>query len=103
MANKKGSFDEVEKLLQEIGGKIEELIAKGAELGGEAKGEVERKIEELRQNKESIHQEFKNRRGDFEKKYDEKKVSASPFFKKSGGHFKDGINELLQGFKAIFK
>ncbi len=103
MANKKASFDEVEKLLQEIGGKIEELIAKGAELGGEAKMDIEKKIEELRHNKESLHKEFERRRNDFEKKFDQKKGSSSPLFKKSGKHFKDGFNELIQGFKAIFK
>ncbi|WP_200975780.1 hypothetical protein [Echinicola sp. 20G] len=102
MTTKKSSFEEVENLLQEIGHKIEELIAKGAEAGGEAKVEVEKKVKELRKDKESLEKEFTKRRKDFEEKYQSRKESISPMLEKSKEHFKAGLKELSDAIKTLF-
>ena len=98
----KNSFEEVEKLLQEIGGKIEELIAKAAEASGDAKIEIEKKIKELRIKKEAMEKEFHKRRASFEKSYDEKFKSAEPEFKKSRDHLFSAIHHLVQAIKSVF-
>ena len=42
MEAKKSGFEEVESILRDIGTKIEELIEKGTQAGGEAKVEIDR-------------------------------------------------------------
>ncbi|GAB3648200.1 hypothetical protein GCM10028791_11530 [Echinicola sediminis] len=98
----KSSFEEVEHLLQEIGHKIEELITKGAELGGEAKVEVEKKVEELKKDKVTLEKEFSKRRKDFEEKYQSRKETISPMLEKSKEHFKAGLKELTEAVRTLF-
>jgi len=98
----KSSFEEVENLLQEIGHKIEELITKGAELGGEAKVEVEKKVEELKSDKASLEKEFAKRRKDFEERYQSRKETISPMLERSKEHFKAGLKELSEAIKNLF-
>lgn len=102
MTKSKNSFEEVEKLLQEIGTKIEELIAKAAEASGEAKIEIEKKIKELRKNKDAMEKEFYKRKASFEKSFDENFKSAEPEFKKSGEHLISAIHHLVQAVKSVF-
>ena len=47
MTKKKSTTEDIEEVLQEIGGKIEELVKKGAEAGSEVKEEIEQKINQL--------------------------------------------------------
>ncbi len=101
MATKNTSFEEVEKLLQEIGHKIEELITKGAEMSGDAKVEVEKKVEELKKDRSSIEKEFQKRKKEFEEKYHSKRASVSPMLEKSKEHFLAGLKELTGAFKTL--
>ncbi|QDH79109.1 hypothetical protein FKX85_08700 [Echinicola soli] len=103
MATKNTSFDEVEKLLQEIGHKIEELITKGAQMSGDAKVEVESKVEALKKDKSSIEKEFHRRKKEFEEEYNSKKASVSPMLEKSKAHFLAGLKELTQAVKTLIK
>lgn len=103
MSTKNTSFDEVEKLLQEIGSKIEELIAKGAEMGGEAKVEVEKKVEALKKDRDALEKEYFKRKAEFKQQYDSRKESISPLLEKSKEHFKAGIKELSDAIKLLFR
>ncbi|WP_186757675.1 hypothetical protein [Echinicola salinicaeni] len=98
----KSSFEEVENLLQEIGHKIEELITKGAEVSGEAKVEVEKKVKELKKDKASLEKEFNNRRQELEEKYASQKKTIQPMLEKSKEHFKAGLKELSTAIKTLF-
>lgn len=99
-ANK--SFDEVEKLLQEVGAKIEELIAKAAEATGDVKIDIENKIRDLKSKKDLTEKEYHKKRSTFDKSTREKFKSAEPDFQKSKDHFSNAIHHLVQGFKSIF-
>jgi len=98
----KSSFEEVEKLLQEIGAKIEELIAKAAEASGDAKIEIEKKIKELRNKRDVMEKEFYKRKASFERSYDEKFKSAEPEFIKSRDHLFSAVHHLVQAVKSVF-
>ena len=98
----KNSFEEVEKLLQEVGAKIEELIAKAAEASGDAKIEIEKKIKDLKNNKDAMEREFHKRKVSFEKSYDEKFKSAEPEFIKSRDHLFSAAHHLVQAIKSVF-
>ncbi|AGA78054.1 hypothetical protein [Echinicola vietnamensis] len=101
MGTNNTSFDEVEKLLQEIGHKIEELIAKGAEMSGEAKVEVEKKVETLKKDKFSIEKEFYKRKQAFEEKYHSKRATVSPLLEQSKTHFHAGLKALSDAVKNL--
>ncbi|WP_035074185.1 hypothetical protein [Anditalea andensis] len=98
----KNSFEEVEKLLQEVGAKIEELIAKAAEATGEAQIEIEKKIKDLNLNKESLEKEFQKRKQSFEKSYNENFKNAEPDFLKSRDHVVLAFHHLVQAVKSVF-
>jgi len=98
----KNSFEEVEKLLQEVGAKIEELIAKAAEASGDARVEIEKKIKELKINKEAMEREFHKRKASFEKSYGEKFKTAEPEFIKSRDHLFSAFHHLIQAVKSVF-
>ena len=59
MEAKKTGFEEVESILRDIGTKIEELIEKGTQAGGEAKVEIEKKIDDLKEKRTTLEAEFK--------------------------------------------
>ncbi|AWW31341.1 hypothetical protein DN752_15095 [Echinicola strongylocentroti] len=103
MATNNTSFAEVEKLLQEIGHKIEELVEKGAEMSGEAKVEVEKKVKDLKKDKASIEREFAKRKKEFEENYRSRKESISPMLEKSKEHFLAGIKELTDVIKTLIR
>ncbi len=103
MTTKKGAFEEVESLLQDIGTKIEELIANGAEASGEAKVEIEKKIKELKKKKDSLENDFEKKKKEFEDKYNSKKKDVGPILEKSKNHFIDGFKDLLEAIKAVLK
>lgn len=101
MAEKKTGFEEVEALLQDIGTKIEELIEKGKEAGGEAKDDIEEKIKDLREKRTTIEDEFQKGKEKVQKLYKEKKGEMEPSLSASLEHFKDGFKELMEGVKKL--
>lgn len=101
MAEKKTGFEEVEALLQDIGTKIEELIEKGKEAGGEAKDDIEEKIKDLREKRTTIEDEFQKGKEKVQKLYEEKKEEMEPSLSASLEHFKDGFKELMEGVKKL--
>lgn len=101
MSDKKSGFDEVESLLQEIGTKIEELIEKGKEAGGEVKEDIEKKIKDLKEEKTTLEKEFKKGKAKVEKLYQEKKEEYEPTLNESVAHFKEGFKQILEGIKTL--
>ncbi|PRY89145.1 hypothetical protein [Mongoliibacter ruber] len=101
MSDKKSGFDEVESLLQEIGAKIEELIEKGKEAGGEVKEDIENKINDLRDEKTTLEKEFKKGKAKVEKLYKEKKEEYEPQLSESAVHFKEGFKQILEGIRTL--
>jgi len=103
MEKKNTGFDEIEKMLQEVGNKIETLIEKGTKATGEASEEIEKKIKDLRQNKEKLEKEFKEKKAKFEEKYQSKSSNAKPFLEDSIAHFKQGIKSLVHAINEMLK
>jgi phage host-nuclease inhibitor protein Gam len=103
MDKKSTGFEEIEKMLQEVGSKIEVLIEKGTKATGEASEEVEKKIKDLRRNKEKLEKEFKEKKAKFEEKYQSNSSSAKPFLEDSLDHFKQGIKSLLHAISELMK
>ncbi len=103
MAKKSSGFEEIEKMLQEIGGKIETLIEKGSQATGEASEEIEKKIQELRKNKEKLEKELKTKKTQFEKKFKGRKKYVQPKLKESFEHFSNGIKSLIAAINELFK
>lgn len=103
MANKKSAFDEIEKMLQDIGSKIEVLIEKGAEATGEARDEFEKKIQDLKKNRDKLEKELNDKRSHFEKKYKNKQKDVAPKLQESLKHFKDGFTSLIEAINNLFK
>ncbi len=102
MTEKKKGFEEVESLLKDIGGKIEELIEKGAEASGEAKIEIEKKIKELKDKKTTLEKEFRKGKAKVEKAYLEKKEEMEPTLSRASVHFKIALKQLADAFKILF-
>ncbi len=101
MATKNKAVEEVEKLLQDIGARIEELIVKGKEASGEAKKEIDNKVGELKKKKRNLEKDFLNKKIDLDQKYKSKKKEMTPKLEKSKVHFKEAFNQLMQGLKAL--
>lgn len=84
------SKGKVENLLTELGRKIDHLIEEAKEASGDVREEVDQKIEELKQRKDKLEdefQEFKN-----QERWQEAKV-----------HFASAANELKQAVEKVFK
>ncbi|EPR65825.1 hypothetical protein [Cyclobacterium qasimii] len=103
MEKKSSGFDEIEKMLQEVGSKIETLIQKGTKATGEASEEIEKKIKDLHLNKEKLEKEFKDKKSKFEDKYQNKSSSAKPFLDDSISHFKQGVKSLVHAINEMLK
>ena len=58
MATQNNAFKEVEKLLQNIGEKIEELIAAGKGASADAQEEIQKRVEELKKKREELENDF---------------------------------------------
>lgn len=101
MSEKKTGFEEVEAILQDIGTKIEELIEKGKEVGGEAKVEIEKKVKDLKEKRTTLEDEFQKGREKVEKLYYEKKEEMEPNLSASAEHFKEGFKEILEGVRKL--
>ncbi|MFC4873860.1 hypothetical protein [Negadavirga shengliensis] len=103
MAKKKSAFDEIEKMLQDIGSKIEILIEKGAQATGEARDEIEEKIQELKKNKEKLEKDLKEKKKQFENKYKGRRKDVEPKLQESLQHFKEGFSALIAAINNLFK
>ena len=103
MEKKSTGFEEIEKMLQEVGSKIETLIQKGTKATGEASEEIEKKIKDLHINKEKLEKEFKEKKAKFEEKYQSKSSTAKPFLEDSIAHFKQGVKSLVHAINEMLK
>ena len=103
MEKKSSGFDEIEKMLQEVGSKIETLIQKGTKATGEASEEIEKKIKDLHINKEKLEKEFHEKKSKFEEKYQSKSSTAKPFLDDSIAHFKQGVKSLVNALNEMLK
>lgn len=102
MDRKSKAVEEVEKLLQDIGAKIDELIEKGKEVSGEAKREIDQRIADLKDKKENLERDFYTRKRDLDEKLRQKKKEMDPKFKRSGAHFKEAFRQLNEAIKVLF-
>ncbi|NHE59110.1 hypothetical protein [Cyclobacterium plantarum] len=103
MEKKKSGFEEIEKMLQEIGSKIEVLIEKGTKATGEASEEIEKKIKELRKNKEKLEKELHEKKAKFEEKYKSNRGNAKPFLEESFFHLKQSVRSLINAINELLK
>lgn len=103
MEKKNSGFDEIEKMLQEIGSKIEVLIEKGTKATGEASEEIEKKIKELHKSKEKLEKELHEKKARFEEKYKGNKGNAKPFLEESFFHLKQSVRSFVNAINELFK
>lgn len=102
MENNKSTTQEIEEVLLEIGGKIEELIRKGAEAGADVKEEIEKKIKDLKENKTSLEEELQKGKELLEREFKEKRDQFEPKLEESKGFAKEGLRQFGLALKAIF-
>src|SRR5690606_11325219 len=102
MANKNRPLEEVEKLLKDIGEKIDELIEKGKKISGEAGDEIDKKINDLKNNQWDLEQDLQEMKTRFGQRFHEEKKSMEPKLKKSGQHLKAAFFQLNEAIKAVF-
>jgi archaellum component FlaC len=101
MKGHKSTVNEIENALKEIGEKIDQLIKKGTEVRGEVREEIEKKIEELKENKTMLEQEFRKAKDLIEHEFQEKREDLEPRLKESKSFFKEGIRQLGLALKAL--
>lgn len=102
MEEQKSTAKDIENVLKEIGEKIEELVKKGAEAGKEAKGDIEKKIQDLKDNKTTLEEEFRKGKEILEREFQAKKEEFEPKYQESKGFFKEGLRQLGLAFKTLF-
>lgn len=103
MTKKANAFDDIEKILQDIGSKIEVLIEKGAEASVELRDDIEEKVQKLRTEKDKLEKEFEEKKSHFEEKYKDKKEEMEPKFKESIKHIKEAFQSLANAINALMK
>ena len=101
MEEKKSHTQDIEKVLKEIGDKIEELVQKGADAGLDAKEDIERKIQELKDNKTTLEAEFKKGKEILEREFKERTEDLKPKLEESKGFFKEGLKQMGLALKAL--
>ncbi|MEP0713264.1 hypothetical protein [Algoriphagus sp.] len=102
MEEKKSTTQDIEKVLKEIGEKIEELVKKGADAGLDAKDEIEKKIKDLKENKTTLEAEFKKGKEILEREFKERSEEIKPNLQESKGLFKEGFKQIGLAIKALF-
>jgi replicative DNA helicase len=102
MEEHQSKLKDIEKVLKEIGDKIEELVKKGADAGMDVKDEVEKKIQELKDNKTTLEAELKKGRDLLEREFKERKEDIEPKLKESKGFLLEGLKQFGLAFKALF-
>lgn len=103
MQEKKSTAQDLEKVLKEIGDKIEELVKKGAEAGSDAKVEIEKKIQDLKENKTSLEAEFRKGKEILEREIKNRSSEFKPKLEESKGLFKEGLKQIVLAFATLFK
>lgn len=103
MKDQKSTVKDIENVLQEIGVKIEELIAKGAEAGSSAKDEIEKKITELKENKTTLEEELKKGKDLLEREFKQRKENLDPKLEESKGHLREGLKQIGLALRALFQ
>jgi len=103
MANKNRPLEEVEKLLKDIGEKIDELIEKGKKVSGEAGDEIDKKINDLKNNQWDLERDLQEMKARFGQRFDEEKKNMEPKLKKSGQHLKAALFQLNEAIKSLFE
>jgi low affinity Fe/Cu permease len=101
MEEQNSKIKEIDKVLKEIGNKIEELVKKGAEAGVDVVGEIEKKTQELRANKTTLEEEFKNGKALLEKEFNARKNVVEPKLKESKFFFKEGVKQFGMAIKVL--
>lgn len=102
MTKKNKTIEEVEKLLKDIGEKIDVLIEKGKKASGEAGDEIDQKIEELKRNKWNLENEIEELKRKVEERFQDERKAMEPKLKKSAEHLKAALFQLNEAVKAIF-
>ncbi len=102
MEERKSTAQDIENMLKEIGEKLEELVKRGAEAGMEAKEEIEKKIQDLKDNKTTLEDEFRKGKDILEREFQEKKDEFDPKFQESKSFFKEGLRQLGLAFRTLF-
>ncbi|NVK49230.1 MAG: hypothetical protein HWE09_05650 [Cyclobacteriaceae bacterium] len=102
MEKEKKGIQEIEKTLQEIGHKIEELIQKGADASADVREEIDKKIAALKENKTTLEEELRKGKAMLEKEFKERKEEFEPKFNESKGFFKEGLKQFGMAFKTLF-
>jgi len=102
MEEKKSTTQDIEKVLKEIGDKIEELVKKGADAGIDAKDEIEKKIRDLKENKTTLEAEFKKGKEILAREFKERTDDMKPKLEESKGLFKEGLKQIGLAIKALF-
>ncbi|SFU03093.1 hypothetical protein SAMN04489724_3454 [Algoriphagus locisalis] len=101
MEEKKSTTQDIEKVLKEIGDKIEELVKKGAEAGSDAKEDIERKIQDLKDNKTTLEAEFKKGKEILEREFRERTDDFKPKLEESKGFLKEGLKQIGLAIKTL--
>jgi len=101
MEEQKSTVKEIEKVLKEIGNKIEELVKKGADAGMDVREEVENKIQELKENKTTLEEELKKGRSLLEREFKEVKEEIAPKLRESKGFFLEGFKQFGLALKVL--
>ena len=101
MEEEKSKSKEIELVLKEIGDKIEELIRKGADAGMDVKEEVEKKIQELKDNKTTLEEELKKGKALLEKEFRDRKEQIDPKLHESKEFFNEGMKQFGLAIKAL--
>lgn len=83
---------QVESILAELGKKIDVLILEAKHASVEVRDDVERKIQELKKNKEKIERDFYEYKDKHEGKWYEAKT-----------HLGSALHELKKAMDAVFK
>lgn len=82
----------VESILAELGKKIDHLIEETKKAGTKVSGETEKKIEELRQQKDRLEEEIKNRSGNTGEKWSHAR-----------DHLNDAADAMRKAMETLFK
>ncbi len=89
MSDEKGK---VEEILTELGKKMDQLIAETKKAGSNVSEEAEKKIQELRDKKEKLEEDFKEYSANSGEKWDHAKI-----------HLNEAAVEIRRAFEAMFK
>jgi vacuolar-type H+-ATPase subunit I/STV1 len=85
----------IEKVLQELGKSIDELVVKARNSKGPVKKEMDNRIEELKRNKKTLEKEFEKFKKDHSGDIDKFEKSV----KKTAGEVKKSVGDIFSKLK----